>query len=324
MWTSRTEVAETALEGAPARHRDPWEDALRRLIRNRAALAGLAIILALALLALAAPLVAPYHFAEDHLEDNYAGPGSQYLLGADFLGRDLLSRLIYGTRVSLTVGVAGATMATLIGVLWGAVAGYRGGLVGSLMMRFVDLMYGFPTLLLIILIMVYFRAAAESPGGAGLVREWLRSLDSAVGGMLFIFIGIAITSWMTMARLVRGMVLSLKESDYVTAARATGASDLRIIWRHLTPNFLGPVIVAETLNIPTYILYEAFLSFIGLGVNPPMPSWGAMIDEGMASLRSNPHLVLFPSAALALTLLAFNFVGDGLRDALDPRLRRAG
>ena len=322
MLRSRAVVAEAEVVGVPARHRGPWEDALRRLARNRAALAGLAIILALALVAVAAPLVAPYHFAEDHLEDNYASPGSQYLLGADFLGRDLLSRLIYGARISLTVGVVGATMAALIGVMWGAVAGYRGGLVDSLMMRFVDLMYGFPTLLLIILIMVYFRASAESAGGAGFIREELRSLDSAVGGMLFIFIGIAVTSWMTMARLVRGMVLSLKESDYVMAARATGASDLGIIWRHLTPNFLGPVIVAETLNIPTYILYEAFLSFIGLGVNPPMPSWGAMINEGMSSMRSNPHLVLFPSATLALTLLAFNFVGDGLRDALDPRLRR--
>jgi oligopeptide transport system permease protein len=323
MWKSNAEAASAELQGTLPRHRGPWEDALRQLARNRAALVGLVIILTLALLAIAAPLVAPYHFAEDHLEDNYASPGSQYVLGADFLGRDLLSRLIYGARVSLTVGVVGATMATLIGVIWGAVAGYRGGLVGSLMMRFVDLMYGFPTLLLIILIMVYFRASAESPGGAGFIREGLRSLDSAVGGTLFIFIGIAITSWMTMARLVRGMVLSLKESDYVMAARATGASGLGIIWRHLTPNFLGPVIVAETLNIPTYILYEAFLSFIGLGVNPPMPSWGAMIDEGMASMRSNPHLVLFPSAALALTLLAFNFLGDGLRDALDPRLRRA-
>jgi oligopeptide transport system permease protein len=323
MWRSRAEAAPAPFESAPPPSRGPWEDALRRLASNRAALVGLAFIVVLALAALAAPLVAPYHFAEDHLADNYAAPGTKYLLGADFLGRDLLSRLIYGARVSLTVGVVGATLATVIGVAWGAVAGYRGGIVDSLMMRFVDLMYGFPTLLLIILIMVFFRAPAGSSGAAGFVREELRSLDSAIGGMLFIFIGIAITSWMTMARLVRGMVLSLKESDFVTAARATGASDVRIIWRHLAPNFLGPVIVAETLNIPTYILYEAFLSFIGLGVNAPMPSWGAMIDEGMAAMRSNPHVVLFPSAALALTLLAFNFVGDGLRDALDPRLRRA-
>lgn len=283
---------------------------------------GLAVIVTLAVLAIAAPLVAPFHFADDHLEDNFTGPGSKYLLGTDFLGRDVLSRLIYGTRVSLTIGVAGATMATIIGVTWGTIAAYRGGFTDSVMMRFVDLMYGFPTLLLIILIMVFFRANVDpSSEGSFSLRETLRSLDLALGSLLFIFIGIAITSWMTTARLVRGLVLSLKEQEFVNAARALGASDRRIILRHLLPNFLGPVIVAETLNIPTYILFEAFLSFIGLGVNPPVPSWGAMINEGVQAMRSSPHLVLFPSLTMVLALLSFNFLGDGLRDALDPRMR---
>ena len=320
----RTEArAAAATFGEPAvRQRSEWGEAFRRLRRNKAAMIGLAVIVSLAVLAITAPLVAPFHFADAHLEDNFTGPGSTYLFGADFLGRDVLSRLIYGTRVSLTIGVAGATMATIIGVTWGTIAAFRGGFTDSLMMRFVDLMYGFPTLLLIILIMVFFRANVDPAGDGGFsFRETLRSLDLATGSLLFIFIGIAVTSWMTMARLVRGIVLSLKEQEFVSAARALGASDRRIILRHLLPNFLGPVIVAETLNIPTYILFEAFLSFIGLGVNPPVPSWGAMINEGVQVMRSSPHLVLFPSLTLVLALLSFNFLGDGLRDALDPRTR---
>ncbi|MFQ5872310.1 MAG: ABC transporter permease [Dehalococcoidia bacterium] len=307
---------------APARmRRGFWTDALVRLMRNRLALAGGTIILLLVLSAIFAPWVAPKGYAEASLEDNYATPGAKYLLGADFLGRDLLSRIIYGTRVSLTVGVVGATTATLIGIIYGSVSGYYGGRLDSWMMRFVDLMYALPTLLVIILLMVFFRSTALFGEQLNIFARTIFNLDRAMGGVFFIFIGIAITSWMTMARLVRGSILALKETEFVEAARTTGAGDIRIMVRHLLPNFLGPVIVAETLNIPHYILYEAFLSFIGLGVNAPTPSWGGMISEGVNGMRSFPHLVLFPAAALSITLLAFNFLGDGLRDALDPRMR---
>jgi oligopeptide transport system permease protein len=212
-------------------------------------------------------------------------------------------------------------MATLIGTVYGSIAGYYGGRVDNLMMRFVDLMYSLPTLLFIILIMVFFRSVSLTGQEANAVIRAMSAVDNALGGMLLIFIGIALTSWMTAARLVRGIFLSLKEREFIEASRSVGATDGQIIRRHLLPNALGPVIVAETLQIPSYILLEAFLSFIGLGVNPPMPSWGGMISEGIQGLRSYPHLVLFPAAALSLTLAAFNFLGDGLRDALDPRMR---
>ncbi|MFH1484734.1 MAG: ABC transporter permease [Chloroflexota bacterium] len=304
----------------PTASRGLWGDALRRLLKNRLAIVGGATVSLFILAAFFAPFVAPKHYDEESFQDNYAPPGGKYVMGADFMGRDVLSRIIYGARVSLTVGIVGATMSMLIGVAYGSIAGYYGGKLDNAMMRFVDLMYAFPTLLLIILIMVYFRSVAASGQAEGLIKV-LRAIDTSMGGLFFIFIGIGVTAWMTMARLVRGMVLSLKEKEFVQAARAVGASEARIIAFHLLPNFVGPVVVAETLNMPTYILYEAFLSFIGLGVNPPTPSWGAMINEGMQGMRSYPHLVLFPGLALALTLLSFNFLGDGLRDALDPKMR---
>ncbi len=298
-----------------------WGDALSRLLSNRLAVAGSVIILALAVIAVFAPVIAPKGYAESNLVDNYASPGFKYLLGADFLGRDVLSRLIYGTRISLTVGVVGATVATGIGILYGSISGYYGGRVDNWMMRFVDLMYAFPSLLFIILLMVFFRGSTITGSELNAFLKIMGSIDRSMGGMFFIFIGIAITSWMNMARLVRGSVLALKEMEFIEAAHSLGASDIRIMARHLAPNFLGPVIVAETLNIPNYILLEAILSFIGLGVNPPTPSWGMMISEGANAMRSYPHLALFPAITLSTTLLAFNFLGDGLRDALDPHMR---
>ena len=307
--------------GRASRGRGLWADAARRLAQNKLALTGAAIILLLVFAAIFAPVLAPKGYADASLKDNYATPGREYLLGADFLGRDMLTRIMYGTRVSLTVGIVGATMALLIGVVYGSFAGYYGGRIDNLMMRVVDVMYGLPTLLVVILIMVYFRSASLSGADTNPVLRLIGTVDDAMGGMLVIFIGIGITSWLTVSRLVRGMVLALKEQDFVDAAHAMGASDRRIVTRHLLPNFLGPVIILETLNIPNYILLEAFLSFIGLGVNPPTPSWGGMISEGFRGLRSYPHLVLYPATALSITLLAFNFLGDGLRDALDPRMR---
>jgi oligopeptide transport system permease protein len=297
-----------------------WKDAFRRLLKNKMAVLGGIIVIVLLILAIFAPYIAPYHFAEGSLKDNYAKPGTKYLLGADFMGRDLLSRIIYGTRISLSVGIVGAVTAFIIGVLYGVVSGYYGGKIDNVMMRFVDIMYGFPTLLLIILMMVLFKStfAVTTPGS---FAATLSAIDRAFGGLFFIFIGIGITAWLNMARIARGMALSLREKEFVEAARATGNSNLRIILKHVLPNLIGPCIVRVTLAIPRYITFEAFLSFIGLGVNPPTPSWGMLISEGYQAMRSYPHLAIYPGVALAITMMAFNFLGDGLRDALDPRMK---
>jgi len=297
-----------------------WKDAFRRLLKNRMAVLGGIIVIVLLILAIFAPYIAPYHYADGSLINNYAKPGAKYLLGADFMGRDVLSRIIYGTRISLSVGIVGAVTAFIIGVLYGVVSGYYGGKIDNVMMRFVDIMYGFPTLLLIILMMVLFKStfAVTTPGT---FAATLSAIDRAFGGLFFIFIGIGVTAWLNMARIARGMALSLREKEFVEAARATGNSNLQIILKHVTPNLIGPCIVRVTLAIPRYITFEAFLSFIGLGVNPPTPSWGMLISEGYQAMRSYPHLAIYPGLALAITMMAFNFLGDGLRDALDPRMK---
>lgn len=315
----RVKEKEVASE-AKVKETNLWKDALHRLMRNRMATIGAVIVIALCIMAIFAPLVAPYAYDEGNLWDNYAKPGAKYWLGADFMGRDLLSRIIYGARVSLSVALMGATVSFVVGIAYGLIAGYAGGKVDNYMMRLVDIGYGIPTLLLIILLMVYFKSTFTSIQ-PGTFAGMLGSIDNALGGMFFIFIGIGLTSWLGMARLARGMTLSLKEKEFIETARAMGASDLRIISRHILPNIIGPCIISQTLTIPTYILFEAFLSFIGLGVNPPTPSWGMMISEGYQGMRSYPHLVLFPALALSITMFAFNFLGDGLRDALDPHMK---
>lgn len=239
-------------------------------------------------------------------------------MGCDFMGRDVFSRLIYGARVSLSAALVGAFTSFFIGVTYGLVSGFSGGKIDNAMMRFVDIMYGFPTLILIILLMVFFKSTFSTIE-PGTFKGALSALDQRMGGMFFIFVGIGITSWLGMARLVRGMTLSVREKEYIEATRAVGTPRLRILFRHVFPNVLGPAIVAQALMIPGFILYEAFLSFIGLGVNPPMPSWGMMLSEGYVAMRSHPHLVLFPAIAISVTLFAFNFLGDGVRDAFDPK-----
>jgi len=231
-----------------------------------------------------------------------------------------LSRIVYGARISLAVGFMGPVISMGIGLVVGLVAGFQGGRTDNILMRIVDVMYAFPTMLLIILLMAVFRAGVGSPKG-GVVIGTLSRLDRAMGGLLFIFIGIGLTAWMGAARLVRGQVLSVRESEYVLAARVIGAPTWRIVLRHILPNVIGPLIITETLAIPNYIAYEAFLSFIGLGVNPPTPSWGGMIAEGADRIQSYPNQVLFPALALFLLMFSFNFLGDGLRDALDPTLQ---
>lgn len=318
-----------------------WADAWRRLRRNRLALLGAIIILLNILMAIFANQIAPKTYDRQVLTDNNAAPlwvtkifpnmipredggyvtiSDDYVLGADNLGRDLFSRIIYGSRVSLLVAFIGPAVSLLVGVSFGLISGYLGGRVDNLMMRFVDLMYAFPTLLFVILLMAFFRSSFTS-AEPGSFADTIGKLDGAMGGMLFIFIGVGITSWMNLARLVRGQILSVREKEYIEAARSIGTNTRGIMFQHMLPNILGPIIIAETLTIPTYISYEAFLSFIGLGVNPPTPSWGAMISEGSRAISTYPNQAIFPALALFLVMFAFNFLGDGLRDALDPRMR---
>lgn len=313
-----------------------FKDSVRRLAKNRAAVIGGSIIVILILAAIFANVVAPYPFAEQTLVDQnklpqwvlnifptmkpYAQLSSNYLLGADYVGRDLFSRIVYGARVSLTVAFIGPLISLLIGVTYGSISGYFGGRVDNLMMRVVDVLYAFPSLLFIILLLAFFRSTFAHPE-PGTFTYTMSQLDSATGGLLFIFIGIGLTAWETMARLTRGQVLSVREKEFVEAARTLGAKDGRIMFRHILPNVVGPLVVAETLAIPGYISTEAFLSFIGIGVNPPTPSWGSMISDGAQVIRTYPNQAVFPALALAVTMFAFNFLGDGLRDALDPRLR---
>ena len=297
--------------------RGPWLTAWRRLARNPLALAGLVVIAALTLIALLADLLAPYPFAYQDTTIARQGPSSAHWLGTDELGRDMLSRVMHGARISLTVGVVAQALILLIGVPVGAAAGYFGGWVDTLLSRTIDVMYSFPDLLLIIVVMTSLRAAlrSDSAGVIGL----LAGIDAAFGGLLGVFISLALISWLTVARLVRGQVLALKEREFVEAARAAGAPSSRILARHLLPNTLGVIVVAATFGIPRAIIVEAALSFIGLGVQPPMTSWGAMILSGANAARAGvPHLIVGPAGALALTVLAYNFLGDGLRDALDP------
>jgi oligopeptide transport system permease protein len=313
-----------------------FQDALRRLIRNRAAVIGATIILALILTAVFAPWLAPKTFDKQILRDQnkvpailgkifpsmqpYMKVSNDYILGADALGRDLLSRLIYGSRISLGIAFIGPIISLLIGIVYGSISGYFGGRVDNIMMRIVDVLYAFPGLLLIILMMAFFRSAFANPA-PGTFTYFFAQVDAKFGGMLFIVIGIGMTAWETMARMTRGQVLAIREKEFVEAARTLGASDLRIMFRHILPNIIGPLVVMETLAIPGYISMEAFLSFIGLGINPPTPSWGAMISAGAPVIRTYPNQAIFPALALAITMFAFNFLGDGLRDALEPRLR---
>lgn len=331
-------VTEMAGVSVPTRRKTAslWTDALYRLGRNKAAIIGGSLVILLTLSAIFAAQISPYSYSEQDRNQTdavpawmtslfptikpYAKISDDFPLGADYVGRDLLSRIIFGAQISLSVAFVGPVIALLVGTVYGLISGFFGGRVDNIMMRIVDIMYAFPTMLLIILMMAFFRTSfAESEPGT--FAYTMNAIDRRFGGMLFIFIGIGITAWMGTARLARGQVLSLREQEFSLAARALGAGDLRIIFRHLLPNVLGPLVITVTLNIPSYIATEAFLSFIGLGVNAPTPSWGSMISDGAQAVRTYPHQAIFPALALSITMFAFNFLGDGLRDALDPRLR---
>ncbi|MCL6451924.1 MAG: ABC transporter permease [Acetobacteraceae bacterium] len=276
-----------------------WQDAWRRLKKNRLAMVGLVLIGFLVVVAVVGPMLSPYTYADQDLSKGNRPPSREHWFGTDLLGRDLLTRVMYGARISLSIGIVSSLVNLSIGVVYGGVSGFLGGRVDDLMMRVVDILYGIPLLLIVIMLMVVL--------GAGLMN---------------IYIAFGITYWLAMARIVRGQILSLKEQEYVLAARTLGASRWRILFRHLIPNSMGPIIVTITLQIPTAIFLEAFLSYIGLGVSAPMASWGVLASEGTPALRSYPWQLFFPAVAICMAMLGFNFLGDGLRDALDPRLRR--
>ena len=320
------------------KERSLWVESFNRLFRNKLAVISGLFIIALVIVAIFAEFFAPFHFAEQDLlansaipewmlfllpegGENYARISEVYPLSADNLGRDILSRTIYGARVSLAVAFVGSGVSLLVGIIYGMVSGYVGGRADSLMMRVVDFLYAFPFLVVVILLQTYFKAIARRGGGSGIGLVFI-NWDKDLGGMLFLFIAIGLINWLGMARIARGQVLSYKRKEFVEAARAVGANDTRILVKHLFPNILGPLVVAETLAIPGYIFTESFLSFIGLGVDAPTASWGIMISDAVKGLRSYPNQVLIPAIALSLTTLAFNFLGDGLRDAFDPRQKR--
>jgi len=287
-----------------------WKDAWVRFRRNRLAVAGLVVIVVMIVLALGARLPTTpgglwkiLHLTnEPFLQDvtnSYATPSLQHPLGTDILGRDQLSRILYGASISLTIGIVIQFLILGIGGSIGMAAGYFGGWIDNLLMRFTDIMYAFPDLLLVLVFVAAFGPSFWS-----------------------IFIALGLVYWVGLARLVRGQVLSIKEKEYVEAAIMTGTSPLKLIVKHLVPNSLGPVIVTLTFGIPAAIFTEAALSFLGIGIRPPEPSWGVMIEDGYAGIFADPQQVIFPGIAVALTMLSFTFVGDGLRDALDPRMRR--
>ena len=280
-------------------HHTLWGDAWIRLRHNRLAVAGSVIILLITFGAILVSFLSPYTFEKQDMMSILEAPSRSHWLGTDELGRDVFTRLLYGARTSLAVGVFTQLVILLIGLPMGAFSGSIGGKTYNILMRFVDVMYAFPDILLIIL------------------------LRTILGGSIYmIFLAIGLVNWVNIARLVRGQVLSLKERDFITAARALGGSRTYLTLRHLLPNSLGPIIVAVTFSIPRAIFAEAALSYIGIGVQPPTPSWGTMIRDGYDVIFAAPHLVVFPAVAVAVLMLAFTFLGDGLRDALDPRLRK--
>jgi oligopeptide transport system permease protein len=285
-------------ERAALRGSSLWRDAWRRLLRNKLAVAGGITIIGLCLVAIFAEWLAPYPYTKPNFGRLYEFPSRDFPLGTDQLGRDVLSRMIYGARVSMLVGLGAQVIVVAIGVPIGVISGYLGGRVDLLLTRFVDVMYAFPRLLFVILVM--------SMLGAGLMN---------------IFIALGLTGWVGIARQTRAQVLAIKEREFVEGARALGAGFGRLLTRHILPSALTPIVVSITFGIPEAIFTEAALSFIGVGINPPTPSWGQMVGENQQFLRSYWYLCVFPSIAIALTMLSFTFFGDGVRDALDPRMK---
>jgi oligopeptide transport system permease protein len=273
-----------------------WRDAWHRLAKNKMAVASAIILGVIILGSFLGPYLLKYSYETQDLRLGAVGPNADHWLGTDTLGRDLLVRLLYGGQVSIAVGLCATAVALTIGVFYGTISGFLGGKVDALMMRIVDIIFALPFTVFVILLMVFFG------------RKFV-----------LLFAAIGAVQWLTMARIVRGQVMSLRQQEFIEAAEALGLSKLRIIFRHMIPNALGPIIVYATLTVPSVMLLEAFLSFLGLGVQPPMSSWGILIKEGADGMEEFPWLLIYPGFALAVTLFSLNFLGDGLRDALDPR-----
>ena len=304
MRVDATEVMSTVPEIAVAEPIAPdleqgsslWSDAWHRLKKNRLAVCGGVMLLLIGAVCLIGPVVSPYGYEEQDLLNTFSPPGAQHWLGTDQLGRDLCTRIVSGGRISITVGLVATFVALTIGVTYGAVAGFFGGKIDSVMMRIVDILYALPFTIFVILLMVFFGR-----------------------NIFLLFFAIGAVEWLTMARIVRGQILSIKRMEYIEAARSLGLGRRRIIFRHMLPNILGPIIVYATLTIPAVMLLEAFLSFLGLGVQPPMSSWGVLIKDGAEKMEEFWWLLVFPGALFSITLFSLNFLGDGLRDALDVR-----
>ncbi|MEW6731561.1 MAG: ABC transporter permease [Acidobacteriota bacterium] len=276
-----------------------WKDAWRRLCKNRLAVIGSVILAIIVVAALLGPWLLPYTYDQIDLNATNEAPSWQHWFGTDQLGRDILVRSLTGGRISLMVGLVATAVSFVIGVSYGAISGYFGRHIDEVMMRFADILSSLPFLVLVIVLLAFFSKS-----------------------LLMLFVALGAVSWMLMARIVRGQVLSLKNQEFVEAARAIGVPTSKIIFRHLVPNTLGPVIVYTTLTIPNAMLSEAFLSFLGLGVQPPLASWGTLVSEGITSISVYPWQLLFPGLMMTVTLLSLNFLGDGLRDALDPQMRK--
>lgn len=276
-----------------------WQDAWKRLKRDRMAVAGLVIIIIIAIFAIFGPVISPYEYDEQNFDISNQGPTLTHPFGTDQFGRDIFVRVMYGARISLSIGLVASIINLTIGVIYGGIAGLTGGRVDNVMMRIVDILYSIPTMIYVILLMVIIGPGLKS-----------------------IFITLGISYWVGMARIVRSEVLRIKQEEFILAAKVLGTSQRRILLRHILPNAMGPIIVTLTLSIPSAIFTEAFLSFVGLGVSAPMASWGVLVNDAISSLSLYPYQLFFPAAAICITILGFNFLGDGLRDALDPKLRK--
>jgi oligopeptide transport system permease protein len=301
-------TGQTLKEVEDVKGRSLWVDARRRLLRNRAAMASIVILALITLLALLAPMLSPFAYDEVNYDIIACAPGwwpaqagctaPGHVFGTDSVGRDLFVRVLFGARVSLAVGLVATLVSLVIGVLYGAVAGYLGGRIDTLMMRMVDILYSLPFVFFVIILMVIFDR-----------------------NFILLFVAVGCVEWLTMARIVRGQTLSLKHKEFIEAARAAGVGPFAIIARHIIPNVVGPVMVYVTLTVPGVILMESFLSFLGLGIQEPLTSWGVLISDGADQMETAPWLLLFPALFMAVTLFCFNFIGDGMRDALDPKDR---
>lgn len=295
-----------------------WKDAWRRLKKNKIAMISLVVIILIMLFAFVGPMLSPYTYDQQIRGDESLYPCKEYIFGTDQLGRDLLVRTMIGTRISLIIGIGAAVLVLIIGSIYGAISGLAGGKVDAIMMRICELIYSVPDILIIILLQITLKDPLEAMANSGSLGPF-----SKLGpGIISIFIVFSLLYWVGMARIIRGQVLQLKEMEYINAARALGADNKRLIFKHLLPNCTGQLVVTTMLQIPSAIFTEAFLSFLGLGVSRPMASLGSLASDALNGLSSYPYRMIFPAAIISIIILAFNLFGDGLRDALDPKMKK--